>query len=251
MAEKNFGPVQVTSKQVFDTKNPGVKQVSCPDPSSLNGFSSFPVPSGSVEGEGKMRSVNLEAERVYDLSKPVRGDDGKVTYEHKPTTGQQIFDMFEANKQKAMAEKSAQAKTPAPEEKPKETWVNRVSDKLIHETQDPNLRRVSFPDDRSHNGMGNAVIPKSSIIPSKNSKGEVIPGRSSINLGLATDSITYSIKNEKGQFTPMPMTAGELATRYEASQKAFVAGQRTAAKQAEVPTPTEPTAQMTDEMVIE
>jgi hypothetical protein len=249
--EKKDLSVQVTKNQVFDTKNPGVKMVSWPDPSSANGFSSFPVPSDSVSGEGKMRTVTLDPERKYDISKPVIGEDGKKTFVHEPPiTGEEIFNRFEANKQKAIAERTAQAEAPAPE-KAKDVYVNRVSDKLIHPTKDENLMRVSFPDDRSTNGMGNALIPKANIFPARNSNREIIPGRSSINLGSPDNAVTYSVRNDQGKFMAVPMTAGELAERYADSQKAFVAGQRTAAKQApDVVTP-EAKSDLTDEMVIE
>jgi hypothetical protein len=183
-----------------------------------------------------MRTVTLDPERKYDISKPVIGEDGKKTFVHEPPiTGEEIFNRFEANKQKAIAERTAQAEAPAPE-KAKDVYVNRVSDKLIHPTKDEKLVRISVPDVSPEKGMGNIVVPASNVFQSVNKQGVAIPGRFNVNLGAPDAELKYSIRGKDGKFEQSSVTASDIATRYAENQRNFMAARRTADKEAVVET---------------
>lgn len=240
MAENKSLSFQVTDRQVYQTKNPDVMVVSCPDTDSMNGFRSFPVLANAVKENGQMRTVSLDADRMYDSSIKVQGEDGKSTFEHKTMTGQQLFDIFEANKQKAMEAKSAEKEVSvqAEPEKPvvENVYMNRVSEKLIHPTKDENLVRISVPDVSPEKGMGNIVVPASNVFQAVNKQGVAIPGRFNVNLGAPDAELKYSIRGKDGKFEQSSVTASDIATRYAENQRNFMAARRTADKEAVVET---------------
>lgn len=255
MAEKNtMLSIQVTKGQVFKSRNPDVLMISVRDDTSPNKFSTFPVAADKVTQAGDLRKVELDANKEYDISKPGPIDDqGRKTYVHTAVSGQQIMDMYEAARQKAVTAKQAQ-----PEAKQSEDPSIRVHAKMIHDTNSSDFKRVSIRDSRSADGRGSFLIPSENISPAKNRSGILVPNRMDVDLGAEKDTLRYSIQGKDGAFIPVHITAGELKTMYDADQKAYMARQRQSVKEEPAviePVVSEPQASVSDgiddEMAIE
>lgn len=261
MAEKNTLSIQVTAGQVFPSKNADVMMVSVRDDTSENRFSTFPVAADQIQANGNRRTVQLETDKEYDISKPVKGEDGKRVYEHARVTGQDIMNMYEAAKQKAIEEAKQRQGQPK-QEQPQETaakqpneYLNRVHVKMIHETQKEGMLRVTVHDERSADNYGSFLVPKKNVFDTKDrTTGAPVPDRRNINLGPKDSVIPYSIKGADGKFQAVQMTAGELAEQYRADQKDFMAKRRQAVKDTpveETHAPAHDGTSFDDEMAIE
>lgn len=257
MAENEILTIQVTKGQVFPSKNPDVMMVSIRDDASPNKFSTFPVAADKITGDGQLRQVSLEKDRDYDISKPAApAPDGKKSYEHQKVTGGQIYEMYQTAKQKAMEDKKAKdgPQQEAPQaDVPKNAYMNRVSTKMIHDTNLDHVKRVSVRDQRSSDGLASFLVPAANIFMSKDKSGKPIPERMNINLGPETSSMKYSIRGQDGKFQPVAMTASDVATLYRDEQKAYMSRQRQAVKETPEPQAAaeEPALGFDDEMAIE
>lgn len=205
--------ISVTANQVHvSQKNPKVSVVSITDSKSVNGFSSFPVFSNEVFDSKYGKTVSVDVERDYDISRKTEAG----TYEHDKVKGQDIVNMFEAAKTAAINNKYETASV----EKP--VFMNRVSEKLIHATSRQGLNRVSIPDAESVNGMANILVPNARIFKSTRKGGVPIPGMMNINLGSENDIIKYSILNDEGKFVKSDKTAAEVADIWAKSQEQYL-----------------------------
>ena len=221
MAAKNTKTITVTHGQVHVSRNPDVNVISVSDSKSANGFSSFPVFANEVSefGDNRRSVITIDLDRPYDISR--KDVDGK--YEHDTVSGEDIVNMFEAAKSKAIANAAKTAKEAAPVEPTvPNAFMNRVSDKLIHNTKKAGLMRVSLPDEASNNGMANILVPSSNIFQSTRRGKDPIVGMKNINLGLENEMIKYSIVGANGKFIQMEKTAKEVSELWAESQAKFL-----------------------------
>lgn len=255
--------IQVTSRQVFDSPNPGIKMVSFLDKTSATGFSNVSVKADAVSQKGSRFEVSLDAAQSYDVSRPRVNKSGSMSFSHDTMTGQDIHtshetllqERSEARAARKEAQAAAEQKT-APEAqqnaKGENCYLNRVHDRMIHPVASKEgMSRVVVKDERSADGYGSALIPTNHIFQSKDRNGIVVPDRKNVNLGPRDSQISYSIKGEDGNFQQMKVSAGELASMYRDEMRQFVKQSREAVKNADIGGPGVAAPQASDEMALD
>ena len=120
-------------------------------------------------------------------------------------------------------------KTVATTETVKNTWINRVSEKLIHEQTSSTgkaFKSISIP---MADGYGSIAVNEGQVFAAKNrTTGEVVDGYYNVLLGAPEKERNISVPNGKG-FKSQKMTNKEIADLVDADRKAYKAAQKAVA----------------------
>lgn len=253
MAENGKLEIIVGGKQIHETKKARERaagepvqklMVSIVDPMSANHFGSFRVDAADVTAKGSLQKVSLDPDKTYDYSYPEMDASGKFKldaegkrcYCHEDKSGQELFDLYQAGRQ---ATKQAEAGT---QKAGSREYLNRLPASMVHETKQPDQRRVSIPVGTAYSSDGKpgyvqALIPANRIFQSTDKSGTPVLNKVNINLGSGSDLIKCQVKDAEGVFQKIEIPASDLRKAYDDNQAAYVARQRDAAKQADAPAP--------------
>ena len=228
--EKKNGGLTIQVPNIFDTQNnPGVKMVSIVDATSKNGFRSFGVPAEDIISQRKqtgrdgkvhtLSTVSLRDDptRPYDTSIYAGVDEkGKPQYVHAEKTGQEIYDMWQAQATKNQ-NKQGQKESVSPDVKASNATPAKSQEKniIINNVPDSNIfrstnngkpyTRIRIPDEASNCGYGYLRVMPNRVFkqPNRSPKlGDLAHAEvSNVNLGPAGTDLYYQIQNDGGKWT--------------------------------------------------